>query len=227
MNTSKKEFIQQYPYLQENEVVSNAFDIAYNVHRKHIRMDWMMYITHPIASNEILRNEIFVDWIVDHTLQASSLLHDTLEDCDPSEVQTLRAQIKQSCGDRVLEIVDILTKNRPEHYMTPEQRNYASRLVNGTKIAFIESIKAWLRIMRDQDYFGNIYCDDDALLVKAAEWLHNMRTVDNLKPSKIEEMIHEKSVYLLPRLGTISPILEQLYLEEIEKMQERIGLVLS
>jgi hypothetical protein len=54
----------------------------------------------------------------------------------------VRAQIKQSCGERVLEIVDILTKNRPEHYMTNEQRNYASRLVNGTKIAFIESIKA-------------------------------------------------------------------------------------
>jgi (p)ppGpp synthase/HD superfamily hydrolase len=61
MNTSKKKFIQQYPYIQESETLSHAFNIAYDVHRKHIRKDGTMYITHPIASNEILRNEVFVD----------------------------------------------------------------------------------------------------------------------------------------------------------------------
>lgn len=221
--TSKKEYLARYEYLSDDHIIYNAFTIAYDVHRNHKRKDWSMYISHPLESNQILRNEVFQWESVPSILQASSILHDTLEDCDPGEIHKIKQQILSSCWDMVLQIVEILTKKRPEDYMTEEQRLQSMRLINGAKIVFIESIKHSLRFMRDNEYFGKVQNHNDALIVKWAEWLHNMRTIDNLTHGKINEMVQEKSIYIIPYLWNICPKLEELYFNELEVIQRKIA----
>ncbi len=117
---------------------------------------------------------ILTDLKLDDATIAVALLHDTIEDTDAT-----RAEIDQLFGPQIGSIVDGLTKI--------ERLNLVSR-----EKAQVENLRKLLLA---------ISADVRVLLVKLADRLHNMRTIDNLKPEKRRRIAQETMEIYAPLAG--------------------------
>ncbi|UAY52414.1 RelA/SpoT family protein [Ferruginibacter albus] len=197
----KKEILRQYrgllralkPKLKpgDKEAVRTAFEIAVEAHKTMRRKSGEPYILHPIAVALICVEEIGLG--VRSTICA--LLHDTVEDTDV----TLE-DIQHEFGNEISKIVDGLTK-----ISTVMDANS-----NTTQQA--ENFKKILLTLTD---------DPRVILIKLADRLHNMRTLDSMKREK-QLKISSETVYvyapLAHRMGlySIKTELEDLSMKYLE-----------
>jgi len=161
-----------------------AFYVAEQAHAGQARSSGEPYITHPLAVAHILA-KLGVD---DDTLVAS-LLHDVLED---TELKHFNPEfIGKTFGDEVVQLVEGVTKLR---FKTPQDMDARQRRVAETTRA-AESLRKMLLAMAR---------DFRVIIIKLADRLHNMQTLDALAPEKRTRIASETlDVYapLAARLG--------------------------
>ncbi|MCF8275633.1 MAG: bifunctional (p)ppGpp synthetase/guanosine-3',5'-bis(diphosphate) 3'-pyrophosphohydrolase [Flavobacteriales bacterium] len=173
------------------KMIRKAFDVALDAHKDMRRKSGEPYIYHPIAVAEIVTSEI--------GLGAKSivcaLLHDTVEDTDLT-VEDMRRMF----GDKVAQIIDGLTKLSGVLDIKEDKSLQA------------ENFRKMLLTMSS---------DIRVILIKLADRLHNMRTMDSMRRDKQLKIASETMYIYAPlahRLGlyAIKTELEDLSFKYLE-----------
>ncbi len=147
--------------LPENRVVFKALDFAVELHSGQKRKSNEPYIIHPLSVAQILRQDLGVR---DPSILASALLHDVVEDVPDITLEDIR----QNFGPVVSELVDGCTK-------MSLQRLDRTAQVDLTHSKLLLSSSRRLGI----------------LLIKMADRLHNIKTLDFLNKSKQRRIAQE------------------------------------
>jgi len=162
---------------EERKTVRKAFVLANNAHQGVRRKSGEPYIYHPIAVAMICCKEMNLG----ATSVVCALLHDVVEDTD----YTLD-DMREMFGEKVEEIIDGLTKIED---LVFDNRNMSIQAENFKKI------------------FLSMSKDIRVILIKLADRLHNMRTLDSMPPEKQLKIASETSYFYVPfahRLGLYS-----------------------
>lgn len=131
----------------------------------------------PYVSHPLEVVNILADLRLDTVCLAAGMLHDVVEDT-PTSIEGLKAQF----GPEVAHIVEGVTKISRIHFMSPEEQQ-------------AENFRKMLLAMVD---------DVRVVLVKLADRLHNMRTLEHLPPERRRRIAHETLEIYAPiahRLG--------------------------
>lgn len=186
----------------DRKMIEDAYLFAKQKHEGQFRKSGEPYIHHPIEVAYILASLQSGPATI-----ASGLLHDVVEDTDATI-----EDIQQRFGEDVAKIVDSLTKI---------QRMKLSRMT-----------AADFEAEDHRKIFLGMANDVRVIIVKLADRLHNMRTLDSLSPERQKGLAKETIEVLTPichRLGisTIQSELEDLSLKylEPEKYQAILDLV--
>ncbi|TAN13451.1 MAG: bifunctional (p)ppGpp synthetase/guanosine-3',5'-bis(diphosphate) 3'-pyrophosphohydrolase [Chitinophagaceae bacterium] len=180
----KKEIVRQYRSLLralksklkkgDKEQVRHAFEVAAEAHRDMRRKSGEPYILHPLAVAQITVQEIGLGV----TSAICALLHDTVED-----TEVTLEDIEREFGTQCSHIIDGLTKIST----VLEETN------TSTKQA--ENFKKILLTLAE---------DPRVILIKLADRLHNMRTLDSMSREKQLKITSETAFIYAPlahRLG--------------------------
>ncbi len=136
----------------------------------------------PFIEHPLAVAEILADLRLDTTTLTAALLHDTVED-----TEVTLGRIQQTFGEDVARIVDGLTKLDRLEFRTRE-------------LAQAENVRKMIVAMAG---------DIRVLLIKLADRLHNMRTVEALSPGKQRRMATET-------LEIYAPLANRLGVQEVK-----------
>jgi GTP pyrophosphokinase len=168
------------PKLNDNDLdlIKKAFEVAKEAHREQRRKNGEPYIFHPIEVARIVTQEMGLG----STSVVCALLHDVVEDSD------IRLKdIENWFGEKVAKIVDGLTKVREVFSKeTKKEINKSEQAETFRKV--ILTISQDIRV----------------ILVKIADRLHNMRTLDSMSKEKQLKIVGETNFVYAPlahRLG--------------------------
>lgn len=171
----------------DKKLIRQAFDVAVDAHKNQRRKSGEAYIFHPIAVAKIVAQEIGLD----ATCIAAALLHDVVED-NPD--YTL-ADIEEKFGRTVARIVDGLTK--------------ISSLSKEADVSTqAENFRKMLLTLND---------DVRVIIIKIADRLHNMQTMDSMRSDK-QEKIASETLYIY------APLAHRIGLYNIKSELEDLGL---
>lgn len=198
MNTFENIFtIIKVPYSDKDaDEMRRAFELAFRAHSKQRRKSGEPYILHPLEVARICAAELGLG----HTSITAAILHDVVEDT-PVTLE----MIEKEFGSKVSMIVDGLTKFagfanvRDNVIASPQAENFKKVLLTIAK-------------------------DVRVVLIKMADRLHNMRTLDSMPHHKQLKIASETSYIYAPlahRLGfySIKTELEDLVMKIIEPEQ--------
>lgn len=141
--------------------IATAFDLAAIAHQGQERASGEPYITHPIEVALIC-----LDLRMDDDSIVAAILHDVLED---TPVQP--EQIKKLFGQQVLDLIEGVTKLQKD--IIPNASRQQAARAERNRAA--ESLRKMLLAMAQ---------DVRVMIIKLADRLHNMRTIDALPPEK-------------------------------------------
>ena len=171
----------------DKKLIRQAFEVALDAHKDQRRKSGEAYIFHPIAVAKIVAQEIGMD----ATSIAAALLHDVVED-NPN--YTL-ADMEQLFGETVARIVDGLTK--------------------------ISSLKKDMDVSMQAENFRKMLLtlNDDVrvIIIKIADRLHNMQTMDSMRADK-QVKIASETLYIY------APLAHRIGLYNIKTELEDLGL---
>ncbi len=176
----------------DRDLVQRAYQVAAQAHEGLERASGEPYITHCVAVASILVEEFRVPAEV----VAAALLHDTVEDTDI----TLE-DIRRDFGEHVAQMVDGVTKMK--------QLPRVSHTLAATEALADEEARAILRRRAlDNETLRKIMMtlneDPSVVLIKLADRLHNMRTLQHVpadKQRRIAKQTMEIFAPLANRLG--------------------------
>ena len=172
---------------EDKKLIRSAFDVAVDAHKDQRRKSGEAYIFHPIAVAKIVAKQIGLD----ATSIAAALLHDVVEDSEDYNI----ADIEQMFGETVAKIVDGLTK--------------ISSLKKDTDISQqAENFRKMLLTLHD---------DVRVIIIKIADRLHNMQTMDSMRPDK-QVKIASETLYIY------APLAHRIGLYNIKTELEDLGL---
>ena len=136
------------------ELINKAVYWARKYHANQKRKSGELYYTHPLEVAYIIS-----DYNLKTDVIVASILHDIVED---TEVTV--EMIHGSFGQRIAEMVDRLTRDRPD----------------GTKLSV-------------EDILNNSYQEKDreVLLIKLFDRLHNIQTLGAISPEKVKKITKE------------------------------------
>ncbi|MFI1770424.1 RelA/SpoT family protein [Thalassobellus citreus] len=156
----------------DKKLIRKAFDTALDGHKNQRRKSGEAYIFHPIAVAKIVAQEIGLD----ATSIASALLHDVVEDSPDYEIE----DIEKLFGKSVATIVGGLTKISS---LSKEKDMDVSLQA--------ENFRKMLLTLND---------DVRVIIIKIADRLHNMQTMDSMRPDK-QEKIASETLYIYAPLA--------------------------
>jgi len=176
----RTEFTKLLKFIRKNapdadlELLRKAYRFADRAHRGQMRLSGEPYITHCLAAARILAG-----LKLDMTTIAAGLLHDVLEDTAVTHDELLR-----EFGPTITNLVDSVSKISalPSPGKTIAESQAAS--IRKMLVATVDDVRV--------------------LVVKLADRLHNMRTIEYLPPEKIERISRETMEIYAPlahRLG--------------------------
>lgn len=162
-----------------------AFDYAEKAHCGQLRKDGKT----PYIVHPIEATKILIDFHADEDTLISALLHDVPEDTghDPSE-------LKENFGCTVAFLVDGITKLSKVHY----QNNMSERQIESLRKMLVSSSKD-LRI----------------ILIKLADRLHNMRTLQFVNPEKRVRIAKETLEIYIPIVNLLGIFIIKKPLEDL------------
>ncbi|MEA2640251.1 MAG: diphosphokinase / guanosine-3,5-bis(diphosphate) 3-diphosphatase, partial [Chloroflexota bacterium] len=168
-------------YLPPTDVgtVQRAYEVASSAHGDQRRATGDPYVTHPIAVASIL-----ADLHLDTASITAALLHDVVEDTSLS-----LADIERDFGPEITRIVDGVTKLDRVQWVPGDQR------LDSKEAEWAENLRKMFLAMAE---------DLRVVLVKLADRLHNMRTLQPLRPDKQRRIAQETMEIYAPlanRLG--------------------------
>jgi len=171
----------------DKKLIRKAFEVALDAHKDQRRKSGEAYIFHPIAVAKIVAQEIGLD----ATSIASALLHDVVEDNENYSIQ----DIEQLFGETVARIVNGLTK--------------ISSLETDMNVSMqAENFRKMLLTLND---------DVRVIIIKIADRLHNMLTMDSMRPDK-QVKIASETLYIY------APLAHRIGLYNIKSELEDLGL---
>ena len=172
---------------EDKTLIRSAFEIALDAHKDQRRKSGEAYIFHPLAVAKIVAQEIGLD----ATSIAAALLHDVVEDNPNFTID----DIQQMFGDAVAKIVDGLTK--------------------------ISSLKKDMNVSMQAENFRKMLLtlNDDVrvIIIKIADRLHNMQTMESMRPDK-QVKIASETLYIY------APLAHRIGLYNIKTELEDLGL---
>ena len=173
---------------EEYEVVLKAFELAKAAHNGVRRRSGGPYIIHPVEVAQIVVQEIGLGY----KSIAAALLHDVVEDTDYTV-----EDIERLFGTKIASLVDGLTKIKSAiGNFTPDALNQNASLLEISDQA--ENFKRILLTLND---------DIRVILIKLADRLHNMRTIEHLPDRKKAKILGETKFIFIPlahKLGLYS-----------------------
>lgn len=183
------ETIKAYNPEADVELIRRAYDFAYSAHKDQKRISGEPYITHPLATAEIL-----ADLEMDAVSIAAAMLHDVVEDQDFSV-----DDIRKEFGDEIAALVDGVTKLAMADFEvieeTPEEQDDAPKKKRAEFRRSAENLrKIFLAMARDLR----------VMVIKLADRLHNMSTLDDVpREQQIKVSRETTQIYspLAHRLG--------------------------
>jgi len=181
--TALLEQVERYLSPGDVEAIRRAFDFAQDAHSGQARESGDPYITHPLAVAETL-----AELQLDTATIIASLLHDVAEDTSVSI-----DDIETRFGSEVARLVDGVTKLSKVPWFN-EHGDLVERPMDRQTI-WAESMRKMFLAMAD---------DIRVVLIKLADRLHNMRTLDARPPEKRKRVAQETmDIYapLAARLG--------------------------
>lgn len=172
---------------EDKVLIRKAFDVALDAHKDQRRKSGEAYIFHPIAVAKIVAQEIGLD----ATSIAAALLHDVVEDSDDYSY----TDIERLFGETVAKIVEGLTK-------------ISSLKKSGDISLQAENFRKMLLTLND---------DVRVIIIKIADRLHNMQTMDSMRPDK-QVKIASETLYIY------APLAHRIGLYNIKTELEDLGL---
>jgi RelA/SpoT family (p)ppGpp synthetase len=164
-------------------LVERAYGVASKAHAKKKRKSGEPYIQHPLAVAHLLA-EIGMD----SDTVAAGLLHDVVEDTD-----TDLASLAKAFGPHIAALVDGVTKLDQIEQEQSDRFKHDAEAMRDTHES--ESLRKMLLAMAQ---------DIRVVIIKLADRLHNMRTLDALKPERRKSFARETMDIFAPlanRLG--------------------------
>ena len=180
---------QVHSYLPDDkaDLIQKAYYFAEECHRGQMRMSGEPYIAHPLeAANFLAELKLDADTIM------AALLHDVIEDCEITY-----DEIKDSFGEPVAKLVDGVTKLTRMDYRLPGDTTSDQP---DSDLLYAESLRKMLVAMAE---------DIRVVLIKLADRLHNMQTLDALPVEKRKRIAQET-------LDIYSPLAHRLGIWEIK-----------
>ena len=178
---------------EEYEGVIRAFEFANEAHKGVRRRSGEPYILHPIAVAKIVVQEIGLGY----KSIVTALLHDIVEDTEYTV-----EDIARLFGEKVASLVDGLTKIKSamdsNHNKAQGGDQNAKLSENQEKSLQAENFKRILLTLND---------DVRVILIKLADRLHNLRTIDSMPERKKDKILSETMYIFIPlahRLGLYS-----------------------
>ena len=173
------ETIQKYHPSTDLSKIQEAYLMAEKAHEGQLRQSGEPYIIHPLNVAIILA-QLELDL---ETIEAG-LLHDVVEDTSIS-----LDDIRSSFGEEVAELVDGVTKLKQLKYRTTDKQEIQAENYRKMFLAMAKDIRV--------------------ILIKLADRLHNMRTLEYKEPAKQKEKARET-------LDIYAPIAERLGISKIK-----------
>jgi GTP pyrophosphokinase len=199
------------PY-EEAARVREALSLAFDAHKGQRRKSGEPFITHPVEVTRIL-GELRMDW----ESLAAGLLHDTVEDC--GDVVGLE-EIGFAFGSAVKRIVEGETKfsKLPTHHPEKISAVTEARVRNQVQEPSEDDIVDPAAQSKAQDLqflFLAMTEEVRIIVVKLADRLHNMRTMEAMPPAKQRRIAQETLTVFAPLarllgLYTVKEELEEL-----------------
>ncbi|HEY3288856.1 MAG TPA: HD domain-containing protein, partial [Anaerolineae bacterium] len=193
------------------ELILRAYRVAEAAHIIQKRSSGEAYITHPLAVAAIMAT-----MRLDAKTIAAALLHDVVEDTTFT-IDDLREQF----GDEITSLVDAVTKLNQREGIKAE---FASPSDNGNSSAPAghnpETEPVTYRTDREAESLRKmllgIVKDVRVVLIKLADRLHNMRTLDALPPDRQRKIARET-------LEIYAPLASRLGIWEWKQQLEDLG----
>jgi len=186
------EKLAQYAPDADLDLVRRAYAVAAQAHAGQTRSSGGPYMGHPVAVADIL-----ADLHLDAATLAAALLHDVPEDTAVT-LDEVRAQF----GDEIARLVDGVTKLERIRTLSRSQQGALAE-------AQAENVRKILLAMVD---------DIRVVMIKLADRLHNMRTLDSLPPDKQVRIAQET-------LDIYAPLANRLGIWELKWQLEDMALL--
>jgi GTP diphosphokinase / guanosine-3',5'-bis(diphosphate) 3'-diphosphatase len=206
-----QELVSHLPYLGEADqaLVKRAFWYAAEAHRNQHRASGDLYFSHPIQTAIIL-----ADFHLEAAAIAAALLHDVIED-----TPIKKEQLQVAFGEEIANLVDGVTKLSRISWQRLEER--------GRSLSKPREEEAQIRAETLRKMFLAMAEDVRVVLIKLADRLHNLRTLNFLEPEKriqIAQQTMEIYAPLASRLGIwdMKWQLEDLSFRYLEPQQYRL-----
>ena len=180
--------VRKYHPSDDISLIEKAYQTAHEAHKDQVRKSGEPYIIHPLYVSIIL-----ADLELDKETIVAGLLHDVVEDTIMTD-----EQIKEEFGADVALLVDGVTKLEKLNF---HGENHNDRDKDAEKL---ERQAENLRKM-----FLAMAKDIRVILIKLADRLHNMRTLQHMRPEKQQEIARET-------LDIYSPIAQRLGISKIK-----------
>lgn len=166
-----------------------AIDFATHAHHGQKRKSGEPYITHPLSVASIL-----IEWTMDIDTILAGILHDTVEDTDA----TLE-EIENLFGADVAFLVDGVTKVGQARAGMQSLDNYLPQTTDNLSKLLIAVSK-----------------DVRVIIIKLADRLHNLRTLQHMKPEKQKKIAKES-------LDVFGPMADRLGMGQVRMQIEELA----
>ena len=179
--------VRKYHPSTDISLIKKAYRVASDAHKGQARKSGEPYIIHPLYVSIIL-----ADLELDKETIVAGLLHDVVEDTIMTD-----EEISEQFGEDVAHLVDGVTKL--------DKLNFHGEHGNYDKDA--EKLERQAENLRKM--FLAMARDIRVILIKLADRLHNMRTLQHMRPEKQQEIARET-------LDIYSPIAQRLGISKIK-----------
>ncbi|MCI2049157.1 MAG: bifunctional (p)ppGpp synthetase/guanosine-3',5'-bis(diphosphate) 3'-pyrophosphohydrolase [Lachnospiraceae bacterium] len=179
------ERVREYHPSDDITMIEKAYHVADKAHAGQLRKSGEPYIIHPLYVAIIL-----ADLEMDKETIAAGLLHDVVEDTILTQ-----AEILEEFGPEVALLVDGVTKLSKLQFA----KNYKEKTQEQLEYQALNLRKMFLAMAKDIR----------VILIKLADRLHNMRTLDHQPPEKQQSIAQET-------LDIYSPIAQRLGISRIK-----------
>lgn len=168
--------------------LEHAIDFASKAHEGQLRKSGEPYIIHPIAVSDIL-----IDWAMDIDSVIAGILHDTVEDTDVK-----LNDIENIFGRDVAFLVDGVTKVSQARANMRELDSYLPQTTDNLSKLLIA-----------------VSQDVRVIIIKLADRLHNLRTLQHMKPQKQRKIAKESLDVFAPMADRIGMGRVRMQIEEV------------
>jgi RelA/SpoT family (p)ppGpp synthetase len=181
------------------DLVRRAYEIAAEAHQGVTRKSGEPYIEHPLAVARIL-----AELAMDAPGIVAALLHDTVEDTDLTV-----EDVATHFGPTVATIVDGVTK-----FSVVEASAEPEIMATSVSLPSTER-KRQQQSETMRKLFLAMGADPRVVLLKLADRLHNLRTLDAMSPAQIERTARETQDIFAPLAGRLGLYLMKTEMEDL------------